>query len=155
MELLCRVAESGAEIDEAVAEGRDRRVLLGRGQECMFRANLLGVCDEMGEADLPVCSNPVIGCIPVAHQGSGKVLSEDAFGHLGRPMSIDMKEGEMFIACKPDVMPYAVTAPGSFIAMDHVGGPNLLAQILIERFSLGCRFAVEPQGGGRNKRKAE
>ena len=149
-ELLSRVAELGAEIDDAVAEEADSSVLLGLGQERMFGADLLGVCEEMGEADLPVRSDPVIGGIPVAHQRSVKVLPEDAFRHLGRPMSIDMKEGEIFIAGEPYRMPHAVITPGSFIAMDHVGGPDLLAQILIERFPLRCRFAVEPQGGGRN-----
>ncbi len=48
----------------------------------MLRADLLGVGDEMGEADLPVCCNPVMGGIAVAHQGSGKVLSEDGFSYL-------------------------------------------------------------------------
>jgi hypothetical protein len=70
-------------------------------------------------------------------------------------MSIDMKEGEIFIACEPYVMPYAVTAPGGFIGMDHVGGPDLLAQILIDRLSPRRRFAVKSHGGGRNKREAE
>ena len=71
-ELLSRVAESGAETDEAIAERADSAVLLGRGQQGMFLADLLGIGNEMGEADLPVHSDPVIGCIAVAHQGSGR-----------------------------------------------------------------------------------
>ena len=90
----------------------------------MFPADLLGVCDEMGEAGLPVHADPVIGCIAVTHHGSAKVLSEDVFCHLGGAMSIEMKEGEIFIACEPDVMTYAVTAPEGFIAVDHVGDPK-------------------------------
>ena len=59
----------------------------------MFPSDFLGLCDDMGDADLPVHSDTVIGCIAVAHQGPIKVFSEDAFGHLGRPMSVDMKQG--------------------------------------------------------------
>ena len=129
-----RVAESGAEIDETVAEGADSGVFFGLRQEGMLRADLLGVGDEVGEADLPVCSNSVIGGIAVTHQGSAKVLSEDGFSYLRGPMSVDMEEGEMLMACEPDVMPYAVTAPGSLVAMDNVGGPDLVPQVLIERF---------------------
>ena len=130
-------------------------VLLGLRQERMFCADFLGVGEDMGEAGLPVHSDPVIGCIPVAHQRSGKVLSEDGLGHVGRPMPVDMKEGEVFIPCKPYKMPHPVTAPGGFIGMDHVGDPDLLPQILIDRRT-PCRcFAVEPEGGGRNKLKAE
>ena len=70
-------------------------------------------------------------------------------------MSIDMKEGEIFIAGEPDVVSYAVTVPRGFIAMDHVGGPDLVAQILIDRFSPCRRFAVKSHGGGRNKGEAE
>ncbi len=77
----------------------------------MLGADFLGVGDDMGDADLPVYSDPVIGRIPVAHQGPGKVLSEDGFGHVGRPMPVDMKEGEVFIPCEPYIMPHAVTAP--------------------------------------------
>ena len=77
----------------------------------MFGADFLGLCDDMGDADLPVHSDPVIGCIPVAHQRSVKVLSEDGFCHLGRPMPVDMKEGKVFITCEPYKMPHAVTAP--------------------------------------------
>jgi hypothetical protein len=40
-------------------------------------------------------------------------------------MPVDMKEGEIFIACEPDIMPHAVTAPGGFIGMDNLGGPDL------------------------------
>ena len=154
-EFLSDVTESAAEVDEAITEGADRSVLLGRGQECMFSGDLLGVCDDMGEAGLPVHADPVISSIAVAHQGPGKVFSEDAFGYLGRPMSVDMKEGEVFIACEPYIMPHAVIAPGGFIAMDHVRGPDLVAQIPIDGRS-PCRcFAVESQGGGGNKLKAE
>ena len=38
--------------------------------------------------------------------------------------------------------------------MDHVGGPDLVAQILIDRATSCRRFAVEPQSGGRNKLEA-
>ena len=110
-ELLSRVAESGAEIDDAVAEEADRSVLLGLGQERMFPADFLGVGDEMGEADLPVRSDPVIGGIPVAHQRPVKVFSEDGFCCVGRAVPVDMKEGKIFIACKPYIMSHAVTAP--------------------------------------------
>ena len=90
----------------------------------MFRDDFLGLGDDVGEADLPVHPNPVIGGLAVAHQGTRKVFSEDAFGHLGGPMSINMKEADIFTACEPDVMTYAVTAPGGFIAVDHVGDPK-------------------------------
>ena len=60
-ELPARVAESGAESDKAVAEKADLSVFLGLGQEGMFPSDLLGVGDEMGEADLPVSSDAVIG----------------------------------------------------------------------------------------------
>jgi len=85
------MAESGAGIDEAVAEGPYRRPFLCAAGGHV-PSDLLGVGDEMGEADLPVHSNPGIGGIAIAHQDSAEVLSEDAFCHLGRPMSIDMKE---------------------------------------------------------------
>ena len=48
----------------------------------MFPADFLGLCDDMGDADLPVHSDPVIGGIPVADQRPVKVLSEDGFCHL-------------------------------------------------------------------------
>jgi peptide/nickel transport system ATP-binding protein len=41
-------------------------------------------------------------------------------------MSIDLKEGQMGIACKPDIMPHAVTAPRGFIAMELSCRPSLL-----------------------------
>jgi len=110
-ELLSRVAESGAEIHDAVAEGANSGVLLGLGQQRMFPSDFLGLCDDMGDAGLPVYSDTVIGCIAVAHQSTVKVFSEDGFGHLGRPMPVDMKEGEGFIACEPYKMPHAVIAP--------------------------------------------
>jgi len=66
----------------------------------MFPADFLGLCDDMGDADLPVHSDTVIGCIPVTHQRPAKVLSEDHFGHIGRPMPVDMKEGEGFGMCQ-------------------------------------------------------
>ena len=114
----------------------------------MFPADFLGLCDDMGDADLPVHSDTIIGRIPVTHQRPVKVLSEDGFGHVGRPMPVDMKEGEVFITCKPYKMPHAVTAPGGFIGMDHVGGPDLVAQVLIDRHPPCRRFAVEQKGGG-------
>jgi len=77
----------------------------------MFLADFLGLCDDMGDADLPIHTDTVIGCIPVAHQRPVKVLSEDSFGHVGGTMSVYMKEGEVFIACEPYIMPHAVTAP--------------------------------------------
>ena len=112
----------------------------------MFPADFLGLCDDMGYAGLPVHSDTGIGCIPIAHQRSVKVLSEDGFCHVGRPMPVYMKEGEVFIACEPYEMPHAVTAPRGFVGMDHVGGPDLLAQILIYRRTPCRRFPVEPQG---------
>ena len=60
------------------------------GRSACSRADFLGLGEDMGDAGLPVHSDPVIGGIPVAHQGSVKVLSEDGFGHLGRPMPVDM-----------------------------------------------------------------
>ena len=77
----------------------------------MFPSDFLGLCEDMGDADLPVHSDAVIGCIPIAHQGPVKVLSEDGFCHLGRAMPVDMKEREVFIPCEPYKMPHAVTAP--------------------------------------------
>ena len=77
----------------------------------MLHPDFLGLCDDMGDTDLPVYSDPVIGCIPVTHQRSVKVLSEDGFCHLCRPMPVYMKEGEVFITCEPYKMPHAVTAP--------------------------------------------
>ena len=102
----------------------------------MFCSDFLGVCEDMGQADLPVHSDAVIGCIAVAHQRPIKGLSEDVFCDLGRPMSVDMKESEALIACEPYMMPYAVIAPRGFIGMDDLRGPNLVAQVLIDRFSL-------------------
>ncbi len=151
VELVCSVAESGAQVDEAVAEAVGSRVLLGLRQERMFSADFLRVGDEMGEADLPVRTDPVIGGIPVTHQRSVEVLPEDAFRHIGRAMPIDLIEGEMFIACEPYKMPHAVIAPRNFIAVHHLRGPDLLAQILVERLALRCRFAVELEGGGRGQ----
>ncbi len=102
----------------------------------------------MSDANLPIHSDTVIGCIPITHERSVKILSEDSFCHLGRSMPVDMKEGEVFIPCEPYIMPSAVTASGSFIGMDHVGGPDLVAQILIDRRTPYWRFAIEAEGGG-------
>jgi len=77
----------------------------------MFHPDFLGLCEDMGDADLPVHSDTVIGGIAVAHQRPVKVFSEDAFCHVGRTVPIYMKEGEGFIACEPYKMPHAVTAP--------------------------------------------
>ena len=110
-EFLSLVAESGAEVEEAIAEEVDSSVLFDLGQQSVFSANLLGVGDEMGETDLPVYSDAVIGSITVTDQRSVEVLSKDAFCYLGRPMSVDMKEGEAWIACEPDVMAHAVITP--------------------------------------------
>jgi len=81
----------------------------------MFPADFLGVGDDMGEADLPVYSNPVIGCVPVAHQSPGKIFSEDGLGYVGRAMPVDMKEGQVLIPCEPYVMPHPVMAPEFFL----------------------------------------
>ncbi len=94
---LSRVAKSGAEINDAVTEETDRRVPVGLWQERMFCPDFFGLCDEMGEAGLPVHSDTVIGGIPVADQRPVKVFSEDAFWHVGRTVPVDMKEGESFI----------------------------------------------------------
>jgi len=80
-------------------------------QERMFPTDFLGLCEDMGYADLPVHSDTVIGCIAVAHQRPVIVLSENGFCHLCRPMPVYMKEGEVFITCEPYKMPHAVTAP--------------------------------------------
>ncbi len=87
-ELPSRVAKSGSEINDAVTEEADRRVPVGVWQESMFSADFPRLCDEMGNAALPVDADTVIGGIAVAHQGPAKVLSEDAFCHLGGPMPI-------------------------------------------------------------------
>src|SRR4030067_199873 len=121
----------------------------------MFPSDFLCFCDDMGDADLPIQTDAVIGCIAVTHQRSVKVLSEDGFCHLSRPMSVDMKQGEVLISCEPHIMPHAIRAPGGFIGMDHGRDPDLVTQIFIERRTLCRRFAVEPQGGSRNKLKAE
>ncbi len=81
----------------------------------MFPSDFLGFCEDRGDAILPVHSDSVIGCIPVTHERTVKVLSEDRFCHLGRAMSVDMKEGEVFIACEPYIVPHAVIAPRGFI----------------------------------------
>ena len=67
VEFFSHMAESGAEVDEAVAERTGTGVLFFVRQEGMFPSDLLGVGDEMGEADLPDDSNPVIGGIAIAH----------------------------------------------------------------------------------------
>ena len=119
----------------------------------MFPSDFLGLGKDMGDAGLPVQADAVISGIAVTYQRAVKVISEDAFGHLGRPMPVDVKEGEVWIACEPYIMADAVTAPGGFIGMDHVGGPDLVTQILIDRYSPCCRFAIEPQAeAGTNVR---
>ncbi len=65
---------------------------------------------DMSQTSLPVGSGTVIGGIAVAYQCTIKVLSEDGFCHLGRPMPVDMKEGEVFSPCGPHIMVDAVTA---------------------------------------------
>ena len=77
----------------------------------MFDADFLGLCEDMGDAALPVHSDPVIGGIAVADERSGEVVSEDGFCHLRRPMAIDMKEGEVFISCEPYIMAHTVRVP--------------------------------------------
>ena len=77
----------------------------------MFPADFLSLCEDMGEAGLPVHSDTVIGRIAVAHQRPVKVFSEDVFCHVGRSMPVYMKEGELFITCEPYIVPHAVTAP--------------------------------------------
>ena len=80
----------------------------------MFCFDFLGLCEDMSDANLPVRSDPVIGSIPVTNERPVKVLSEDGFCHLGRPMPVDMKEGEVFIACEPYIVSHAVTCAKRF-----------------------------------------
>lgn len=112
----------------------------------MFGADLLGFGEDMGDADLPVHSDTVIGGIAVAHQRSVKVLSEDRFCYFGRPVSVDMKEGKAFIACEPHMMAHTITPLGGFIGMDHIRGFDLLSQILIDWLPPYRRFAVKAHG---------
>ncbi len=117
----------------------------------MFCDDFLGLGENMGNAGLPVRPDAVIGGISVADQGSGKVLSEDGFRHVGRPMPVNMEEGEEFITGKPNKMAQAVTSPRGFIGMDHIGDSDFIAQILIDRHAAYRRFPVERQGGSRDK----
>ena len=67
--------------------------------------------DDMGQTGLPVGADTVIGRIAITHQSAGKVLSEDGLGHLGGAVSVDVKEGDVFIARKPHVVAEAIVAP--------------------------------------------
>ena len=110
-EFLADVACPGAEILEAVGEGIYVFVFLSLWQERMFPMDLFDRGDDMGQTGLPVCADPVIGRIAIAHQGAGKVLSEDGLGHLGGAVSVDVKEGEVFIAPKPHVVADPIVSP--------------------------------------------
>jgi hypothetical protein len=69
--------------------------------ECVFPADFLGLGEDMGDADLPVHCDSVIGGIAVAHQGPVKDLSEDGFGHLGRAMPVVMEASWTYILTPP------------------------------------------------------
>ena len=93
------------------AEGIHEFIFVRFGEESMFATDLFGSGEDMGQTGLPVCTDPVIGGIAISDQGAGEVLSEDGVCHVGGAVSVDVEESEVFIACKPHVMPQAVVTP--------------------------------------------
>ena len=85
-------------------------VFLTRWKECMLPIDFFDFGDDMGQTGLPVGADAIIGGIAIAHQGSGKV-SKDGLCHIGGAVTVDMKEGEIFIAPKPHEVADSVVSP--------------------------------------------
>ena len=77
----------------------------------MFATDFFGIGDDMGKTRLPVCAETVIGRIAIAYKRAGKIFSEDGLGDLGGAVTVDVKEGEVLVSCKPHVMAEPVVSP--------------------------------------------
>ena len=104
-------------------------VFLGLREEGMLPIDFFGRSDDMGQTSLPVGADTIIGRITITDLRAGKVFTEDRLGHLGGTVSIDMKEGEGFVARKPDIVADSGVSPGGLVGMNYFGLPDLFAQV--------------------------
>src|SRR4030042_344603 len=106
--------------------------------------------DDMSQTRLPVGSDTVIGGIAISYKGAGKVFSEDGLRHLGGAVTVDVKESEVFIACKPHVVADAIVSPRGLIGMGNRGCPELFTQVLVNPLPHSDCFLIKANQGGRN-----
>src|SRR5206468_7137727 len=71
--------------------------------------------------------------LPICHQHSAKFFAEDALGHGGVPMAVQVEIAQVIIAGVPDPKGLAILTPGSFIAMGHRQGSDFVSQVFIQR----------------------
>ena len=86
-------------------------VFLRLWQERMLPLDTFECRDDMGQTGLPVSADIVIGGVAITHESAREVFSEDSLGHLGRAVSVDVKEGDVLIAPKPDEVAEPVISP--------------------------------------------
>lgn len=117
----------------------------------MLPFDLLGFCNDMGQAGLPLTADTVVCRVAVPYQDAFKFFTKDGCRHFGRAMPVDMKVGQFFIAAKLGVMVYTVVAPSGFIGMHDVGNPEFFAHILMDRGPAHRRFPIKSNRRGGNK----
>lgn len=116
------------ELLDGIAEGPCGFVALSGRQEGEALGDVFGSADEMAQAGLPPAwLDRVVGGITVGDEIAGEVVAEDGTSHLRAAGRVDVEEGELRVACIPEVGTGSINAPMSFIAVDDFGRPDLVA----------------------------
>ena len=121
-------------------------------QQGQFVLQFLGFGFDVRQTGLAVFGmNSVIRAQGIGHQHSTKFFAEDALGHEGVPVAVEVEIAQIIIAAVPDPKGLAILTPGSFIAMRHWQGPDFVSQVFIQGATSPSGLPLEAIGAGRDE----
>jgi len=137
-------------------ESKREGVLLGRRQISDELGNLLSLADQMSQTGLTILGfDEIVSGVIIGDETALEAGAEDVEGDLSGTGVIDVKEPEAGVAGKPEVGALAVDAPVGFVAVDDVGGADLVADLFMDGFGGSGGALLEGHGGGGDKVQAK